>query len=602
MSHYKSNLRDIKFNLEEVFQSTKYYGEAPFGEIDKDTAWQILEEVEKLSSGAVAESFEETDRRPPVFNPQAGTVTVGEPFKKSYRALMESGWWHMDIPEHLGGAGAPPSLRWAAWEMLLGANPAAFMYMSGPGFANILDGLGTKEQKRWAELMVEHQWGATMILTEPGAGSDVGNGIVKARENEDGSWSITGVKHFITSGEHDLSENIIHLVLARPEGARSGTKGLSLFIVPKYHVDLETGELGERNGVFATKLESKMGLKASATCEMTFGANAPAIGWLIGDTHDGIAQMFRVIEYARMLVGTKAIATLSTGYLTALEYAKERIQGADMTNPGPDAPRVAITNHPDVRASLMTQKTYAEGLRALVALTAWWQDQEALAGEDEAARSRAEAMNDLLLPIVKGVGSERSYEMLSASLQTLGGAGYLQDYPIEQYIRDAKIDTLYEGTTAIQGLDFFFRKMIKNQFQAAGALFKAIEETCQGAGEQEKETARLVLEALGRVKEMVETMTGWAAASLENKEEAYKVGLNTTRLLLAAGDLIIGWLLLRQAIVARGKLEETDDEFYKGKVLGAHWFASQRLPLLAGQFAALRATDLEVMNAGIGEF
>ena len=258
-------------------------------------------------------------------------------------------------------------------------------------------------------------------------------------------------------------------MLARPEGAGPGTKGLSLFVVPKYHVDLETGELGERNGAFVTNVEHKMGLKVSTTCELRFGEvdGIPAVGTLLGDVHDGIAQMFKIIESARMMVGTKAIATLSTGYLNALDYAKKRVQGADLTQmTDKAAPRVTITHHPDVRRSLMLQKAYAEGLRALVLYTASQQDAVAV-GRDGARRAGdelAERVNDLLLPIVKGVGSER---VLGAArhrgLQTFGGSGFLQDYPIEQYVRDAKIDTLYEGTTAIQGKDFFFRKIVRDK-------------------------------------------------------------------------------------------------------------------------------------------
>src|SRR5688572_28179767 len=339
--------------------------------------------------------------------------------------------------------------------------------------------------------MVERQWGSTMVLTEPDAGSDVGAGRTKATANDDGSWNIEGVKRFITSGESDLQENVIHLVLARPSGIEGvggpGTKGLSLFIVPKYHFDHETGELtGERNGAYVTNIEHKMGIKVSNTCELTFGdpsvgGGEPATGWLLGEVHDGIAQMFQVIENARMMVGTKAIATLSTGYLNALDYAKERQQGADLTEAAnKTAPRVTITHHPDVRRSLMTQKSFAEAMRALVLYTASWQDEVMLAehaGEGGSDRAKlAAAVNDLLLPIVKGYGSERSWILLGTeSLQTLGGSGFLTEYPIEQYVRDAKIDTLYEGTTAIQGQDFFFRKIVRDQAKALGFLAGEIE-------------------------------------------------------------------------------------------------------------------------------
>jgi alkylation response protein AidB-like acyl-CoA dehydrogenase len=607
MSHYKSNLRDLEFNLFEVFGAADRMGSGPYHEMDVDTARSVLEEVERLSSGPLAESFADADRNPPVYDPATKSVTMPLGFKKAYDALMDSEWWRLDLPEHLGGTGAPPSLRWAASEMMLGANPAAFMFMSGPGFASILDHLGNADQKRWAELIIDKRWGATMVLTEPDAGSDVGAGRAKAIDNGDGTWNIEGVKRFITSGEHDLSENIVHLVLARPEGARAGTKGLSLFVVPKFLVDLETGEMTGRNGVYATNVEKKMGLKVSTTCELSFGQTEgePAIGYLVGDVHEGIAQMFKVIEYARMMVGTKAIATLSTGYLNALDYAKTRVQGADMTQmTDKAAPRVTITHHPDVRRSLMLQKAYAEGMRALIAYTAYWQDliEMAEAGDTTIDLDAAVRMNDLLLPIVKGVGSERSYEMLAVALQTYGGSGFLQDYPVEQYIRDAKIDTLYEGTTAIQGIDFFFRKIVKDQFRSLFTLAGQITETVkadEGAGQLAAER-ELLGKALEDVQGIVGLMGEWAMGSQTDAQQIYKVGLNSTRLLMATGDLIIGWLLMRQADVAIKALaadpSERDRNFYLGKVETAKWFARNRLPLLAAERAVAEATTLDLME------
>jgi alkylation response protein AidB-like acyl-CoA dehydrogenase len=499
--------------------------------------------------------------------------------------------------------------------MMLGANPAIYMYMSGPGFASIVDGLGNEQQKQWAQIMIDREWGATMVLTEPDAGSDVGAGTTKAFLQEDGSWHIEGVKRFITSGEHDMAENIIHLVLARPANVEGlggvGTKGLSLFFVPKYHFDAE-GNPGERNGAFVTNVEKKMGLKVSTTCEITFGQNGvPAQGWLIGDVHDGIAQMFKVIEYARMMVGTKAIATLSTGYLNSLDYAKQRVQGADLTQMmDKRAPRVTITAHPDVRRSLMLQKSYAEGMRALIHLTAYYQDQIHMASvgaTPEVDLDMAERVNDLLLPIVKGVGSERSYELLATSLQTFGGSGFLQDYPIEQYIRDAKIDTLYEGTTAIQGLDFFFRKMVRDQFKAVMYLGGQIAEFVKGdEGDSLTHERELLGKALEDTQAVIGVLGGWAMASQTNPTEIYKVGLNTTRLLMMMGDLVVGYLLLKQAEVAEKALaagaSTRDVPFYEGKVAAAKWFAANRLPLLASERAVAEATTGELMDVPEADF
>ncbi|MET7753475.1 acyl-CoA dehydrogenase [Streptomyces sp. NPDC005389] len=603
MGHYKSNLRDIEFNLFEVLGRDKVYGSGPFEEMDVETAKSILDEIRRLAENELAESFADADRNPPVFDPETNTAPVPATFKKSYNAFMESEYWRLGIPEEIGGTVSPRSLIWAYAELLLGANPAIWMYSSGPAFAGILYTEGNEAQKKVAQIAVEKRWGSTMVLTEPDAGSDVGAGRTKATQQEDGSWHIEGVKRFITSGEHDMEENILHYVLARPEGAGPGTKGLSLFLVPKFEFDWETGELGERNGVYATNVEHKMGLKASNTCEMTFGDQHPAKGWLIGDKHDGIRQMFLIIEFARMMVGTKAISTLSTGYLNALEYAKERVQGTDLANfMDKAAPKVTITHHPDVRRSLMTQKAYAEGMRSLVLYTASVQDEIAIkeaAGEDAKA---LHGLNDLLLPIVKGYGSEKGYEQLAQSLQTFGGSGFLQEYPIEQYIRDAKIDTLYEGTTAIQGQDFFFRKIVRDQGASLNALSEEIKKfLAVGTGGEDLAGARDALaKAAVDLESIVGTMITDLTATGEDVKNIYKVGLNTTRLLLASGDVVVGYLLLRGAAVAAEKLAAgatgKDVAFYQGKIAAAKFFAANILPGVSAERALAEAVDGSLMD------
>ncbi|APH02505.1 acyl-CoA dehydrogenase [Janibacter indicus] len=617
MGHYKSNLRDIEFNLFEVFGRDEILGQGPYEAVDADTAREMLKEYARLAENELAESFADADRNPPVFNPETSSVAMPESFKKSYKAFQDAGFWSLDLPEELDGTVAPPSLRWAMNELVLGANPAIGMFGASYSFAKLLYLLGTDEQKKLAKWIAEKGWHCTMVLTEPDAGSDVGAGRTKATDNGDGTWNIEGVKRFITSAESDMTDNIVHFVLARPEGAGPGTKGLSLFILTKYAVDLETGELGERNGVYVTNVEKKMGLKVSTTCEVTFGEKHAAVGTLFGDVHDGIAQMFRVIENARMMVGTKAIATLSTGYLNALEYAKERVQGADLTTPAKDAPRVTITHHPDVRRSLMLQKAYAEGLRALVTLTSSQQDtvdvEQLATGVEEIADDSPAAManrvNDLLLPIVKGLGSERAWTLLGTeSLQTFGGSGFLQEYPIEQYVRDAKIDTLYEGTTAIQGQDFFFRKIVRDNGQALGHIAMQIQEFAQDV-EAQGGALKHERELLGQGLENVQGILGamfQALMASDPKQEGsditniYKVGQNTSRLLLGAGDLVVGWLLLRQAAVATEALEAgaegKDKDFYTGKIAAASFFAKNVLPLLAGERAIAEATDNTLMD------
>ncbi|HEY0640902.1 MAG TPA: acyl-CoA dehydrogenase [Pseudonocardiaceae bacterium] len=601
MSHYRSNLRDLEFNLFEVFGVGDRLGTEPFGELDAETVRDTLRELDRLATGPLAESFADADRNPPVYDPATFSVTVPESFRRSYQALWDGEWYRVSLPAELGGYGAPPSVIWATSELILGANPAAFMYMAGPNFASIVHRNGTPEQQHWAELMIERGWGATMVLTEPDAGSDVGAGRTKAVRQEDGTWHIEGVKRFITSAEWDVPENIVHLVLARPEGAGPGTKGLSLFFVPKFHFDGRTGELGERNGVYVTNVEHKMGLKVSTTCELTFGQHGtPAVGWLVGEVHDGIAQMFQVIEYARMMVGTKAIATLSTGYLNALEYAKERVQGADLTQMlDKTAPRVPITRHPDVRRLLMAQKAYAEGLRAVYLYTATFQDAVVAGGEDAELAAR---VNDLLLPIVKGVGSERAYEQLAQSLQVLGGSGFLQDYPIEQYIRDAKIDSLYEGTTAIQSLDFFFRKIIRDKGVALGFLANEIQQFigAESGNGRLKEERALLATALGDTQAVLGKLVEYLTASQEDPASIYKVGQHTVRLLMTVGDLLIGWLLLRQATVALTALDAgpsaRDKAFYEGKVAAASFFARTVLPTITANRTIVESADNSLMQ------
>ena len=609
MSHYKSNLRDIEFNLFEVLRRQDVLGEQPYPELDEQTARSILAELDKMATGPLAASFADADRNPPVFDAATNSVTVPDSLRASYRAFMDAEWYRLSLPAELGGTQAPRSLTWAMAELILGSNPAIWMYASGHTMGRVLWELGTPEQKRFAELAIEREWGGTMVLTEPDAGSDVGAGRTRAIEQPDGTWHLEGVKRFITSAEHDLAENIFHLVLARPEGHGPGTKGLSMFLVPKYLVNAD-GTVGERNGVVTTNVEHKMGLKASTTCELTFGAGRPAVGTLVGGVHDGIRQMFKIIEDARMMVGTKAIATLSTGYLNALDYARSRVQGADLTQmTDKTAPRVTIIHHPDVRRMLMLQKAYAEGMRALVLYTAALQDTLQIAAAQGQADQATAGLNDLLLPVVKGVGSERSYELLTLSLQTLGGSGFLQDYPIEQYIRDAKIDSLYEGTTGIQSLDLFFRKIIRDRGQAFGALLAKVRDFAAadgGNGRLKTERAALA-DAAAQVEAIAAAMTGFLMASADQPAEIYKAGLNTTRLLLALGDLVIGWLLLTHAEIALRELDQIDADspdrdFYAGKLAAARFFAATVLPRLAAERKIAEETSLDLMDLPEGGF
>jgi alkylation response protein AidB-like acyl-CoA dehydrogenase len=602
LGHYIANVRDIEFNLFEVLNLGDVLASGRYGDLDADTVRTMLDEVARLAEGPVAESFATADRNPPVFDPEHHTISVPSELAKSVQAIKDAEWWRMGIAEEIGGVPAPAPLTWAIHEMLVCANPsAAFWYALGPAMAHALYVEGNEQQKRWAAMGVERGWAATMVLTEPDAGSDVGAGRTKAIAQSDGTWHIEGVKRFISGGDvGDTAENIFHLVLARPDGAGPGTKGLSLFYVPKYLFDPDTLDLGPRNGVFATGLEHKMGLKSSPTCELTFGAHGiPAVGYLVGDVHNGIAQMFTVIENARMTIGVKSTGALSTGYLNALAFAKERVQGADMTQmTDKAAPRVTIIHHPDVRRSLITQKAYAEGLRALYMYAAAHQNDDVAQQVSGASPQMAHRVDDLLLPIVKGVGSERAYELLTESLQTFGGSGFLQDYPIEQYIRDAKIDSLYEGTTAIQALDLFFRKIVRDRGEALAHVAAQITQSIDTCDAELKTQADQLRTALEHVQAMTTTLTGYLMSAPEQPTEIYKIGLVSVRFLLAIGDLLIGWRLLVQANVAQAALtgSKGDEAFYRGKIATATFFAANMLPNLAALRGVIENLDDEMMR------
>ncbi|MFT6804214.1 MAG: alkylation response protein AidB-like acyl-CoA dehydrogenase [Nitriliruptoraceae bacterium] len=626
MSHYKSNLRDIEFNLFEVLHTDEDLGHGPFSSMDAETARMILKEVDRFSRESKwSGSFVAADRTPLVLDQETGDITIPEELHEALVEFYDAGWHTLPLPASLGGFGAPPTIRWATAELLLGGHATAMLWPIGALMSMILDEVGTPGQvERFAKPMVNERWGGTMVLTEPDAGSDVGAGTtsaVKIEESGDddlGSlWHIEGVKRFITSADAQTHPNTVHVVLARPEGGEPGTKGLRLYIVPKLLVNAD-GSLGERNGVKVTNIEKKMGIKGSATCELTMGADPdrPCIGYLVGNADErgaGISQMFRVIEYARMTVGTKAMATLSTGYLNSLEYAKIRVQGSDMTSAGSaTAPKVAIIKHPDVRRLLMEQKAHAEGMRALVLLAGKAQDQKAkaVASGDQDQIAEWAKREDLLLPLVKAYCSEKAYELLgSASLQVFGGSGFTNDYPIEQYIRDAKIDTLYEGTTAIQSLDLFFRKIAKDMGQTLVWYVNQITEMITDGPDYLTTERKAMSQALEDVQGHLGVHSQQALAAMTDPAQApelYKIGLHSVALLNSISELIIGWLLLRQAKVAQEALDggnaNGDTEFYQGKRAVAAYWAQAVLPKARQRRELAAAEDGALMEIPDGAF
>lgn len=599
--HFQPNLRDIFFNLFEVLDIERTtLGKGPFASLDGDAAREALTGLCDFVQEHFAPSFAEGDRLGLQFDGK-GNVTLPPSMTAGLNAYYKDGWNKLELPEHLGGYGAPPSVAWSAFELMAGANAAITFYLLGNFHAKVIDALGTESQKqRYLHNILDKHWGGTMVLTEPDAGSDVGAGTTKARHVAGDEYLLEGVKRFITNGDFDQPENIVHMVLARPEGHGPGTKGLSMFIVPKFWVEAD-GSLGARNGAVVTQVEHKMGIKASATCELTLGATTPCRGLLVGEVHEGIAQMFHIIEYARMGVGTKSMATLSTAYGNALAYAKIRKQGADLAQAGNKAaPRVEIIKHPDVRRMLMLQKAFAEGLRALVLYTAHVQDQVFLAGGHGSADSRLlDARNDLLLPLVKGYSSEKVYELLGLSLQCFGGSGYCTDYPVEQYIRDQKIDSLYEGTTAIQALDLFFRKVARDRGATLQALVADIQATAKGLPEALATEKAALEQAVGEVGAIFMGMMGKVGQS------PYHVGLHGNRILFALAELVIGWRLLVNAQVAlerRAAAAERERAFYDGKIAAARFYVKEILPGLGASRRIIEKGDLALMDVAEDAF
>ncbi len=595
VDHYKPNLRDTFFQLFEVLEIQKsVLGSRPFESMDEDAARAAIEGLLEVLQASWAPAFADGDRVTATFDGQ-GNVKLPPSFHKALNAYYGGGWNKLDLPEHLGGYGAPPSVQWAGFELMSGANAAVCFYVLGNQMAKVIDALGTQSQKaRYVKPMLDQHWGATMVLTEPGAGSDVGAGTTKATHVVGDEYLLEGVKRFITNGDFDHPANIVHMVLARPAGAGPGTKGLSLFIVPKFWVEAD-GSIGARNGAVVTQVEHKMGIKGSATCELTLGDGAPCRGLLVGEVHDGIAQMFHVIEYARMGVGTKSMATLSTAYLNALEYTRVRKQGSDLAKAADKAaPRVEIIRHPDVRRMLMLQKAFAEGLRSLVLFTANIQDRVELAGGHGAEAARPlEAVNDLLLPLIKGYASEKVYELLSLSLQCYGGSGYCEDYPIEQYIRDQKIDTLYEGTTAIQGLDLFFRKIGRDRGATLTGLLGQVKATVEGLPPALATEQAALATALGDLQAIM------GAMMMKLGQSVYHVGLQGNRILYALAETVIGWRLAVSAQVALDKLsgaQGDDAAFYRGKLAASRFYAKHVLPNVTALRKLIEASDLDLME------
>jgi len=607
INRYKADLRDFSFLLFEQFGLDKLLGQDPY------EAWGA-EEVKSSLAECYRFAREVTGPLNVVGDMQGcklegGKVITPEGFKGAWTKLYEAGWKSIAVPPEHGGAGAPRSLQVLIEEMLSGSNAAFNMY---PGLAygagEVIEHFGTPEQKkRFCEPMYAGKWGGTMCLTEPHAGTDVGSAKTTASRNPDGSYTLRGTKIFISGGDHDLAENVIHLVLARVDGAPVGTKGLTLFIVPKMAVNAD-GSLAGSNDVAVGALEHKMGVNGSATCVLNFGDNGTCLGWPVGGEeklNQGMPQMFKLMNAARISVGVQGLAVASTAYLNALEYAKERKQGSSITHwKDATAPRVPIIEHADVRRMLLQMKAMVEGLRALAVKLANHQDQASLhAGKDEAKAAYHGGQVDLLVPLLKAYGSDQGFRVCETAIQTYGGAGFTRDYPVEQYCRDAKIFSIYEGTNHIQAMDLVGRKL----GQAGGANLQAfLGDIGKFVAEHGSHpTLGGAVKKLGTAQEAVGN-TAMRMLMWFQGGQVSLVPLSANRFCEMMSELTVAWLLLQQGVIADKalagvKADHPDHAFYAGKVQSALYFARNVLPGVAHKAELLAEEDkspLDIPDAG----
>jgi alkylation response protein AidB-like acyl-CoA dehydrogenase len=606
LNWYKADLRELSFVLLEQFRLGELLGKAPYEAWGGEEAKAILEATYRFAREVLGPLNASGDREG--CRIEDGQVRTPKGFKEAWRQLYESGFKTLGIAADHGGQDAPRALTVLVEELLSGANPAFNMYPGlAFGAAETIIECGTPEQaKRYAERMVNGTWGGTMCLTEPHAGSDVGSAKTSARRLGNGKYAIKGTKVFISGGDHDLAENIVHLVLARVESAPPGTKGLSLFIVPKKRTGAD-GSVGESNDVAVGSIEHKMGINGSATAVLNFGENDRCEGELVGTTENlGMSQMFRMMNGARIAVGIQGLATAAAAYQNAVDYARDRKQGPHYTHwKDPAVPRVPILEHPDVRRMLLDLKSHTEGIRALIVKLAWHVDQaRALVGKDDEKATYHRGQVDLLTPLVKSFASDEAFRLAAVAIQVYGGAGYLKDHPVEQYARDAKIYSIYEGTNHIQAMDLVGRKM----GQAGGANFQAFLQDIAGFVEANRGDATLgkavELLAAGQEALMSSAMTllGWS-----QNNGLGLIGLSANRFLTMMSQVAVAWLLLDAAALAQkklaGGLAEPEKAFYTGKVQSALWFARNVLPQVEASARSLATEDaspLDIPDAALG--
>jgi len=584
INRYKADLREHLFLLFEQFKLGEILGKPPFAGWGPDEVRTALSECYRwvkevagpLNALADAEGC----------SVEGGRVKTPEVFKEAWSKLYEAGWKSIAVDEQYGGAGAPRSVQVLVEELLSGANLAFNMYSGlAYGAAEVIEAFGTPEQKAlYCPRMFGGKWGGTMCLTESNAGSDVGAARSSARKNPDGTYNVEGTKVFISGGDHDLAENIVHLVLARVEGDPAGTKGLTLFIIPKFKVGPD-GSLRASNDVKVASIEHKMGINGSATCVLSFGEDGGCVGVPVGGAAGlghGMAQMFKMMNGARIAVGIQGVGVASSAFLNALEYARERKQGASIEHwKDATAPRVPILEHADVRRMLLDMKARVEGIRALAIKLAHHQDcAGAVAAGDERAAQYHQGQVDLLVPLVKAYGSDQAFRVCETAIQTYGGAGYTKDFPVEQYCRDSKILSIYEGTNHIQAMDLVGRKLGQGGGANLQAFLKDIA-TFVAAHSQHPELGAAV-KRLGLAQEAFAGSAMKLLSWLQSGQVAM-VPLYANRFLAMMSELTVAWLLLdgaRIALEANKKVDPAhpDAAFYAGKVQAALYYARTELP------------------------
>jgi len=595
--------RDIDFVIWEQMKGEELLSYDLYKEFNRKTCDMIINEARNLAIKELLPTLQEGDEQGVRF--ENGVVKVPDCFHRVHKLLLEGEWGSLAPPPEMGGQGVPGLVVSAASEYFMGGSWAVYSYATmGNGTADMIEKYGTEEQKKlYVEKLVKGQWGGTMLLTEPQAGSDVGALTTSATRNEDGTYNLTGNKIFITNGEHDLCENIIHPVLARIEGDPAGTKGISIFIVPKYLVN-EDGSLGERNDIVCTGTEEKHGIHASATCSMALGSKGKCVGYLLGEECKGMRIMFNMMNGARMATGLQGLAYSSAAYMLAVNYARERIQGRDMNdyfNHG--APPVAIINHPDVRRMLLWMKAYVEGMRSLFYFTATCRTKAALAAtEDE--REFFDGLYDFLTPVIKDYLSVHGHEVCVQAIQVYGGAGYTKDYPVEQYARDCKIASIYEGTSGIQAMDMLGRKLGMKKGQVFGGLLGEMHKTVAEAKKYEH-LAPLAQRVEKAVNRLGEVSMGLGKTAMSEK---IKVAFAHSWMFLdVIGDVLLAWMMLWRAQTAAeklaGKVKKKDEVFYNGQIKTAEFYIRTMLPIGMGKLDSIADcadAAIEIDEAGFG--